>query len=786
MCTKPVDVHFKFTAGFSTLGTLPAAYFVMTKALAYLGQELSAFGIPNLCETYTKFGKCSYWERCDFLHLMPQHVKTLLADRICLYHGTIRPSRSFCKLNHDMRKLKVPEEFIDCNDQPGKNELVPILRDKDTNEEEEIARKYLAPTQGLFNGRNDLCEDRWCDMWHECPSLHLVEQYWKDFGPERKFTPHSYLSLPSFAPSSSSAPPQSNGTVKPSKPAGPAWGNNSSSGVAVVKARVPATHQKPSSSSSSPLAGSDGSDTSAPSAPEEPSNLDDFYRDRIVKMLLTSPGDLVPKQSFPANPTDGDAEILARAKEVFERWTSRSARYRHHYKAWEQSPGDSLWLGKDDAIMYNPQLQIGAGGTSVVYLGLMTCDGTEIAVKLLSDSSTNENVKVAFTKEVDALKHRAGIPGVIHYYTASQITIPASQKGKRDTVERCFAFELMESNVQTLVEAWKKKQQMGTPVHFLTCQYVIGSVLLTLAALRSKVTASWTVHRDIKPANIQIDAFSGVRLIDFGTAKNVDWMKDTQINTNIRSTVAYAPPESNHTPTSDLYSLGLVLRFLFTGGDPVPDLPPTPITILADFPHKKAALEHLIENLVKKEPTKRAFWENVNARQNDNRKIAVVHLVLSHPFFWDDKKATYFLAALGEFYEPRPSTDPQDGLDKKNYDIISAIIETYCYGLSTSNWRDLIDERIWDAMKKTPNATLKEDYQLLRLIRNCTRHPRFIPTEIRSSPYFLHTFPTLAVTLWVKLLPHTALRNHDSLRPYFYTPFTPTLDLPADHHKLWF
>lgn len=75
------------------------------------------------------------------------------------------------------------------------------------------------------------------------------------------------------------------------------------------------------------------------------------------------------------------------------------------------------------------------------------------------------------------------------------------------------------------------------------------------------------IHRDIKPQNIIIGTDGKVSLIDFDIAR--EWRPESEADTRFFGTVAYAPPEqygfSQTDARTDIYSLGVLLRFLITG-----------------------------------------------------------------------------------------------------------------------------------------------------------------------------------------------------------------------------
>lgn len=75
------------------------------------------------------------------------------------------------------------------------------------------------------------------------------------------------------------------------------------------------------------------------------------------------------------------------------------------------------------------------------------------------------------------------------------------------------------------------------------------------------------IHRDIKPQNVIVRPDGRISLIDFDIARVYRSENDT--DTRFFGTVAYAPPEqygfSQTDARADIYSLGVLLRFLLTG-----------------------------------------------------------------------------------------------------------------------------------------------------------------------------------------------------------------------------
>jgi hypothetical protein len=140
-------------------------------------------------------------------------------------------------------------------------------------------------------------------------------------------------------------------------------------------------------------------------------------------------------------------------------------------------------------------------------------------------------------------------------------------------------------------------------VHYLTMPYIEGkplseairpgrpiplrqvaAVIRGIALAVHEAHERGVIHRDLKPANIMATRRRGLVVMDFGLARRID-LEDSRLTTSgeIMGTPGYMSPEQIRGgrevgPTSDIYSLGVIMYELLAGRRPVSG---TPLAVIA-------------------------------------------------------------------------------------------------------------------------------------------------------------------------------------------------------------
>ena len=173
--------------------------------------------------------------------------------------------------------------------------------------------------------------------------------------------------------------------------------------------------------------------------------------------------------------------------------------------------------------------------------------------------------------------------------------------------------------------------------HFIVMEYAEGSDLAHLIREHGRLTPSdavrvaeqvcaalatahrsGVVHRDVKPGNVIVRPDGTVKVTDFGIAR-ARWQASLTDTGTVMGTAAYVAPEQARgeatTPSSDLYSLGILLFQMLTGAVPFEgDTPvavairhldepvPLPSSRVADLP---ANLDEVVARATAKSPADR-------------------------------------------------------------------------------------------------------------------------------------------------------------------------------------
>lgn len=191
---------------------------------------------------------------------------------------------------------------------------------------------------------------------------------------------------------------------------------------------------------------------------------------------------------------------------------------------------------------------LGRGGMGVVYRAHDRALGRDVALKILRDDLRGEaRVLARFRREAETFA-RLDHPNIVHVHSVGAIdNIPyiAMQYIEGETL----ANRLRRNGPMP----WQEALRIG----------------LRVAEALASAHAAQVIHRDIKPGNILLGDDDGVHVTDFGIAKVLNAATQLTVDGSRLGTPQYMCPErcrnQEITPSSDLYSLGVVLFQSITG-----------------------------------------------------------------------------------------------------------------------------------------------------------------------------------------------------------------------------
>ncbi len=234
-----------------------------------------------------------------------------------------------------------------------------------------------------------------------------------------------------------------------------------------------------------------------------------------------------------------------------------------------------------------PELEIleliGAGGMGAVYKARQPQLDRFVALKILSHDLAGDPTFVErFNREARVLARLShpNIVGIHDFGTAGP-----------------YCFLTME-----LVDGVNLRQAMQagrfTPTEAL-------AMVQHLCSALEYAHAEGILHRDIKPENILIDSKGRVKIADFGIAKLVGEDREQDFTLTLQGSVLGSPhymaPEQIETPgdvdqRADIYSLGVVLYEMLTGG-----LPIGRFALPSEKAEMDARIDHIVMRTLEKE-----------------------------------------------------------------------------------------------------------------------------------------------------------------------------------------
>lgn len=239
---------------------------------------------------------------------------------------------------------------------------------------------------------------------------------------------------------------------------------------------------------------------------------------------------------------------------------------------------------------------MGIGGMSIVLRGRDVVLGRPVAIKLLNEACRNQPERIARFENECSLMAKVRHENVVSVYSAGWA---------KD--QFYIAMELLEGrNLEAIVAE-------GGPLKPLRAVEVTTQIVKGLEAAH----IAGMLHRDMKPGNVIVTEAGVPKVLDFGLAQGRTGEEESE--EVIWATPYYVAPETlqrnAEDARTDIYSLGMTLRYLLTGRDTLQGNPSSLSSLLdakyrlpsfaREMPGADEALCDLVDHMTAFEPKDR-------------------------------------------------------------------------------------------------------------------------------------------------------------------------------------